>query len=122
MRVCIKSVKRRPSIRREPALTARRSRARCGVRSRVTSVTLAKKAIVCTRSILWRNLRLAQKRGDGRRSSAKRVGATVGDATQLPFADRSFDLVVMLGVTEWVTALGVAGERSSPRDQARRPI
>ena len=71
----------------------------------VTSVALAEKGYRVHALDFVEEL-AASTKARGRKAGVDAyLRATVGDATRLPFADQSFDLVVMLGVTEWVPRL-----------------
>ena len=68
-----------------------------------TSATLARKGcVVHALDFLEEMAAAARARGA---DAGDRVRPTVGDAAHLPFADRAFDLVIVLGVTEWVAPL-----------------
>lgn len=71
----------------------------------LTSVTLAEKGYRVHALDFVEELAACTKARGRKAGVGEHLRATVGDATRLPFADRSFDAVILLGVTEWVPPL-----------------
>lgn len=71
----------------------------------LTSASLAQKGYVVHALDFLHEMAAAARELGRDMEAGDRVQPTVGDATRLPFTDCVFDLVVMLGVTEWVAPL-----------------